>query len=151
MSNEGKTDEGGGGGPWGELRRLADEVRVKLHLMNMEVKQRWAAVEPKLAEVQAKVEAKTDQATGAVQEHLLSVVDGLRKLLEDLRGEIDGSKKREAEAKAAAAGEKGAAAGDGANGSTAGAGSNGSAGGGSNGAANSNGSADTDGSHDGSG
>lgn len=105
MTNEGKTDEGGGGGsPWNELKRLGDEVRVKLHLMNMEVKQRWAEVEPKLQAVQAKVEAKTDQAAGAVQEQVLAVIDGLRTMLDELRADIDGSKRTSQAEPAAPAG-----------------------------------------------
>ena len=96
MTNEAKKDDGGDGedgGPWADIKRMADEVRLKLHLAGMEVKDRWAAFEPKVHAVQSQVEAKGGQAVNAVQEQVQSVVDGLRRLLDDLRGEADGKKK----------------------------------------------------------
>lgn len=111
MTNEAKKDDGEGGadgGPWEDIKRMADEVRLKLHLAGMEVKDRWAAFEPKVHAVQSQVEAKGGQAVNAVQEQVQSVVDGLRRLLDDLRGEADGKKKAGADAEAVADGAAGA-------------------------------------------
>jgi hypothetical protein len=93
MTNEAKT-EPDEGGSWTELRRMADEVKLKLHLAGMELKERWAAFEPRVQAVQARVEARGEEAVGAVQEQVLHVVDGLRKLLDDLRADISGGRKQ---------------------------------------------------------
>lgn len=83
-------------GAWAELRRIRDEVKVKLHLAGMELKQRWDAFEPRIQAVQGKVEQKSEQAADAVQTQVLHLVDGLRQFLDDLRKDIDGSKKKAA-------------------------------------------------------
>ena len=89
MTTEPTTDAPHGTSPWDDLKRLADEVRLKLHLGGMEVKERWQALEPRLHEAHAKVEARGVQVGDAVQEHLVTIVDGLRGLLEDLRKDLE--------------------------------------------------------------
>ena len=43
-----------------ELRKLRDEIRVQLHLAGMEAKSFWEGVEPKLADVEQKLEQGVD-------------------------------------------------------------------------------------------
>lgn len=48
----------------GELKKLRDEIRVKLHLAGMEVKERWKQLEPRLEEIERKVEAGGEEIIG---------------------------------------------------------------------------------------
>ncbi len=48
----------------GELKKLRDEIRVKLHLAGMEVKERWKQLEPRLEEIERKVEAGSEELLG---------------------------------------------------------------------------------------
>ena len=81
--------------PWDELRRIADEVKVKLHLAGMEAKEKWhATYEPKLQELQQKAEAQGERAAGAVQEQLVTFADALKKFAADLRTDLDTGRKK---------------------------------------------------------
>ena len=48
------------------LRTLRDEVRVRLHLGGMDLKDQWAKLEPHLAEVERKAEEISDASRAAV-------------------------------------------------------------------------------------
>jgi hypothetical protein len=48
-----------------ELKKMRDEIRVKLHLAGMEVKERWKLLEPKLEEIERRVEAGSEEILGA--------------------------------------------------------------------------------------
>jgi len=48
-----------------ELKKMRDEIRVKLHLAGMEVKERWKALEPKLEEIERRVETGSEEILGA--------------------------------------------------------------------------------------
>lgn len=45
-----------------ELRRVRDELRVKMHLAEMDVRTWWGEVEPMLADVEHKLERGTERA-----------------------------------------------------------------------------------------
>lgn len=51
-----------------ELRQIRDEIRVKLHLANLEAKERWTALEPRLAEAEKHVREAGEAARNAVGE-----------------------------------------------------------------------------------
>ena len=71
------------------LRRMADEIRVRIHLAGMEVKDAWGKLEPRLHEYESKAGAAKDK----VVEGLDRVGDELReqmaKLLDRVRGNND--------------------------------------------------------------
>ena len=46
-----------------EILRIADEIRVRIHLAGMEAKDAWAKLEPKVTEFQGKVEKVAGQAS----------------------------------------------------------------------------------------
>ena len=48
-----------------ELKKMRDEIRVKLHLAGMEVKERWKQLEPRLEEIERRVEAGSEEILGA--------------------------------------------------------------------------------------
>lgn len=45
-----------------DLKKLRDEVKVKMHLGEMEVKEWWAQMEPKLVELETSLERGAEQA-----------------------------------------------------------------------------------------
>ena len=60
-----------------QLQRLADEIRVKVHLAGMDAKDAWAKLEPRLETYQDKVHQATDK-----------LASELTKLGQDLEAEM---------------------------------------------------------------
>jgi lipid II:glycine glycyltransferase (peptidoglycan interpeptide bridge formation enzyme) len=54
----------------GLLRTLRDEVRVKLHLASMDVKDQWKKIEPHLQEAEKAAEQVSDASRAALNEAL---------------------------------------------------------------------------------
>lgn len=62
-----------------EVRRIADEIRVRIHLAGMDLKDAWAKLEPKVHEFEHKFEQVTAKAG--------TEIDGVvGKLREELQG-----------------------------------------------------------------
>lgn len=70
---------------WADLRRLADEVRVKLHLAGMELKEKWKELEPELDAVEKDLTAAGAKVEQFVSPKLDAMAAGLRKFAEDVR------------------------------------------------------------------
>jgi len=66
----------------GLMRTLRDEVRVKLHLGGMDIKEQWKKLEPHLDEVEKKAEDLTEASRVAVSE----AVKRLQKVRSSLTG-----------------------------------------------------------------
>ena len=64
-----------------DVRALADEVRVKIHLGSLEAKDAWSELEPKLHEF----EGKAEKLRAQVGSELKSVGAGLKHVGEDLK------------------------------------------------------------------
>jgi hypothetical protein len=64
------------------LRTLRDEVKVKLHLGGMDVKEQWKKLEPHLEEVEKKAEDLTEASRAALAE----AVKRLQKVRSSLTG-----------------------------------------------------------------
>ncbi len=81
---------------WDDVRRLADEVRLKLHLAGMEAKDRWGKLEPQILELEQKVKTGVKDGSGkaadVVGEQVEAVAAGLRQFADELRQAL-GSKK----------------------------------------------------------
>lgn len=71
-----------------QLRQMADEVRVRVHLAGMEAKDRWAKLEPRLQAYEKKAEG----AVGHVAEELVTagieLKDDVSKLLAHLEAKV---------------------------------------------------------------
>lgn len=67
-----------------ELRGLAGEVRVKMHLAGMEAKDAWGDLQPKLADYEQRIEAVTREVASELRE----IGDDLKTELEKLRARI---------------------------------------------------------------
>jgi len=62
------------------LQTLRDEVRVRLHLAGMDLKDQWKKLEPQLEEVEKKAEEASDEARAVLAEAM--------KKLEKLRASL---------------------------------------------------------------
>jgi hypothetical protein len=67
-----------------DLRRMADEVRVRVHLAGLDAKDAWAKAEAKLHEL----EEKAHQAGGRAKEQLTELATTLRRDLQELIGRL---------------------------------------------------------------
>lgn len=67
-----------------DLRRTADEIRVKMHLAGMDVKDAWNEVQPRLAEFEQRFDAKAEEVGeelkalgGEIKQRLLNIKNKL--------------------------------------------------------------------------
>ena len=63
-----------------DLRRAADQIRVKLHLAGMEAQTEWERLEPKLREFERKAGAATERAAGEVRKLGEALMERLQQL-----------------------------------------------------------------------
>lgn len=68
-----------------ELKELRDEIKVKLHLAGMEAKQQWQQLEPRLVEIEAKLEHGTETAVRVAQEVVDELGGAFQRLLDRVR------------------------------------------------------------------
>lgn len=71
-----------------ELRRVRDEMRVKLHLLGMDARTRWEALEPRLAEAEERVRSATESATDATRGAVNEAVEAFRSFRESVNERI---------------------------------------------------------------
>jgi hypothetical protein len=62
---------------WDDLRRIADELQLKIHLAGMEARDRWRALEPRLTELQRALARSGQKASEAIDRELTSVGSAL--------------------------------------------------------------------------
>ncbi|MDQ3367978.1 MAG: hypothetical protein M3680_21340 [Myxococcota bacterium] len=69
---------------WDDVRRIADELKLKVHLGGMEARDQWAKLQPTLMDLEQKVESGATRAGDAISEQMATLGASLRKLLADL-------------------------------------------------------------------
>lgn len=52
----------------GDILRVADEIRVRIHLAGMEAKDAWTKLEPRVKELERKLGHATDRAAAELDE-----------------------------------------------------------------------------------
>lgn len=67
-----------------DLRRMADEIRVRIHLASLDAKDAWAKLEPRLRELEHKVE----RATGQAKDQLVELGDTIKHELQELTSRV---------------------------------------------------------------
>jgi hypothetical protein len=67
-----------------ELRRLVDEIRVRIHLGAMDVKDAWKRLEPRVAELERRIEQRFDRDAA----HTTNDLDEIADLLHDELGRL---------------------------------------------------------------
>ena len=71
--------------PMNDLRQMADEIRVQLHLGGMEAKDAWEKFEPKLRAF----EQKFERATADAAEDLEELANVLRKEMQKIKARLN--------------------------------------------------------------
>ncbi|HZJ63378.1 MAG TPA: hypothetical protein VFD36_07610 [Kofleriaceae bacterium] len=69
---------------WTDLRRIADELELKIHLASMDAHDRWKALQPRLD----KLEKTLAQARTRASKLVTDEVSTLRKALCELRDDV---------------------------------------------------------------
>jgi hypothetical protein len=69
---------------WDEIRRIADEVELKIHLAAMDARDRWRALQPRIAEIEKSISTAGKQAGDVVERELSSIGAALRRLRDDV-------------------------------------------------------------------
>jgi hypothetical protein len=72
------------------LRRMADEIRVRIHLAGMEAKDAWAKLEPRFHELEQKAAAAKDRLAEGLDKAGDELKEQMSKLLDRIKGD-DGS------------------------------------------------------------
>jgi DNA anti-recombination protein RmuC len=67
-----------------DLRRSADEIRVKLHLAGMDAKDAWNDLQPRLAEFERRFDAKAEE----VGEELKALGSEIKKRLQSIKAKL---------------------------------------------------------------
>lgn len=67
-----------------ELKKLRDEVRVRMHLGEMEAKEWWAQMEPKLIELEKGLEQGAGQAAASVHVLIDEFTEAFRRIRDRL-------------------------------------------------------------------
>ncbi len=74
---------------WDDIRRIADEIELKVHLAGMEARERWQKLQPHLDELQKTIQNTGQKASDVLDEQLAALGKGLRKLRDDIGSELD--------------------------------------------------------------
>jgi hypothetical protein len=69
---------------WDDIRRLADELEVKMHLAGMEARDRWRDLQPRLADLEKSLARTTERVGDVLTQELTAVGKALRQLRDDV-------------------------------------------------------------------
>ncbi|MEM7433596.1 MAG: hypothetical protein AAF436_00495 [Myxococcota bacterium] len=67
-----------------DLRRMADEIRVKMHLAGMDAKDAWEDIKPRLADFESRLDAVADD----VGEELKALGSDVRLRMKNLKQKL---------------------------------------------------------------
>ncbi len=69
---------------WDEVRRIADEIELKIHLAGMDARDRWRALQPRVAEVEKKISSAGKRVGSLIDREVESIGVALRRLRDDV-------------------------------------------------------------------
>jgi cell division FtsZ-interacting protein ZapD len=69
---------------WNDVRRIADELELKIHLAGMEARDRWRALQPRIAELETKLASASERTGRLVADELSSIATAIRRLRDDI-------------------------------------------------------------------
>lgn len=69
---------------WDEVRRLADELELKIHLASMDARDRWQAIKPRLVEIERAISTASKRAEETIDREVSSIGAALRRLRDDV-------------------------------------------------------------------
>ena len=74
---------------WDEVRRLADELELKIHLAGMEARDRWRLLQPRLSDLEKSMTVAGKRAGAAIDREMATIGAALQQLRNDV---ADGDK-----------------------------------------------------------
>jgi len=74
---------------WDEVRQIADELELKIHLAGMDARDQWRALKPKITDIEKRIASSSDKAGKAIANELSEMGDALRKLRDEVRDEMN--------------------------------------------------------------
>jgi len=74
---------------WKDVRRVVDELELKIHLASMEARDRWNELRPRLDEIEASIERTGKRAGEAISDQLEAFAKAIRQLGEKVTNELD--------------------------------------------------------------
>jgi hypothetical protein len=69
---------------WETIRRLAEELEVKMHLAGMEARDRWQSLQPRLRELESALSTSGKRIGAAIDREVNAVSTALERLRDDL-------------------------------------------------------------------
>jgi hypothetical protein len=69
---------------WTAIHRIADEIRLQIHLASLDTRDRWKALEPRLDKLRVKVGETGKRLGHAIDEEMAAIADALEKLRTEL-------------------------------------------------------------------
>jgi hypothetical protein len=76
---------------WDDLRRIADEIQLKIHLAEMDARDRWRELEPQLTGIEPRLADAGGTASAAMAHELSELGTGLRQVSGDLMMRLRGN------------------------------------------------------------
>jgi hypothetical protein len=69
---------------WDEVRRIADEIELKIHLAGMDARDRWRALQPRVVEIEKKISSAGNRIGAALDREVDSIGAALRRLRDEV-------------------------------------------------------------------
>jgi hypothetical protein len=69
---------------WNEVRRLAEELELELHLASMEARARWEALQPRIQRLEHSITHAGHRVGEAIDREVASITEILKRLRDDL-------------------------------------------------------------------
>jgi ElaB/YqjD/DUF883 family membrane-anchored ribosome-binding protein len=73
---------------WDEIKRISDELELKVHLAGMEAKDKWEELKPRVKDLGTKMEDKAEAASARVVEELNNVGGLIKELRDDVVAKV---------------------------------------------------------------
>lgn len=71
---------------WDDVRRLADEIELKVHLAGMDARDRWKELKPRLATLDRQFNEIGQRANDAIEKEARSISTELKRLRDEIFG-----------------------------------------------------------------
>lgn len=78
---------------WDDVRRIVDEIELKVHLASMNARDRWHGIQPRLAKLEKTLERASERAGQTVADELSAIGRALHELRDQIADEIAGSRR----------------------------------------------------------
>jgi hypothetical protein len=85
---EDESDHTAKDGPsmWDEVRQIADELKLKIHLASMDARDRWRTLEPRLTAIENDLASSGERAGQVVTKELSAICAALQRLRAEILG-----------------------------------------------------------------